>query len=247
MKQYSYQGLFLSLLFIVLIYFFTRSYYSLFFWVLFGLLLFLAFLKEENRLFSWVMISFFGGNFIFNYLDKFIEGFNVDPFFHVILNQLLFILPILSICYVIKQFNKKISLFLKMPKKNRMALYLILAFLALGFLAVYMTTNRSLNFLPFFLFAVLHATLQEVMWRGILLTQMIHITNERTAIVITSIGFALNTTIFGFLPVVFLMYLSFGFIFGLLTSKFKSILPSIGVHTLVLVLFFLNGWLQLPI
>jgi uncharacterized protein len=36
-------------------------------------------------------------------------------------------------------------------------------------------------------------------------------------------------------------------IFGFVTTKSKSILPSIVVHTMVLLFSFLNGWIQLPI
>jgi membrane protease YdiL (CAAX protease family) len=43
------------------------------------------------------------------------------------------------------------------------------------------------------------------------------------------------------------LYLFLGFIFALLTIKYKSILPSIFAHTLVLIFFYLNDWLQLPL
>jgi hypothetical protein len=33
----------------------------------------------------------------------------------------------------------------------------------------------------------------------------------------------------------------------LLTIKYKSIFPSIFAHTLVLIFFYLNDWLQLPL
>ncbi|WP_045521752.1 CPBP family intramembrane glutamic endopeptidase [Neobacillus niacini] len=252
MKQMNYQGFFLSILFIVLIYFFTRSYYSLFSWFILGLLLVLAFLKEENRLFAWVMISFFGGNLILMYTDKFIEGFQLMPFNRVIISQLLFIIPVLSICYVIKQFNNKISYFFKKPEplEIRKFLYIILLLIFAVFILLFITNDVELDLKLFLLlisFSLIHAVMQEVIWRGLLLTQMIKITSETSAILVSSIAFALNTTIFGFSPVVFLLYLSLGFLFGFLTTKLKSILPSIFVHTVVLIFFFLNGWIQLPI
>lgn len=243
MKQKNYQGLFLSLLFIVLIYFFTRNYYSPFFWMILGLLLLLAFLKEENRLFAWVVISFFGGNFIVIYLDKFIEGLVEDPFYRVIINQILFIIPILSMCYVIKQFNRRVSFFTKKPGSFRI-LYIVLLLVVTGLVFLQGDINV---FLSLFTFSLIHATMQEVVWRGILLTQIIKIVGERKAILFTSIVFAVNTTIFGFSPAVFLLYLTLGLIFGFLTTKYKSILPAIVVHTVVLLFSFLIGWIQLPI
>lgn len=256
MKQNNNQGLFLSFLFIILIYLFTRSYYSPFFLILLALLLSLAFLKEKNRLFAWVIISFFGGNLILFYFDKFIEGFDINPFLRVIINQLLFIIPILSICYVIKQFNKKISLFFKKPqlntkiKLNKTYFYIMVIIISVSIVTVIITRDVKMDFhlvLSLFLFAFIHAFLQEVMWRGILLTQFMMITSETAAILFTSVAFALNTTIFGFSPAVFLLYLSFGCAFGVLTTIYKSILPSIIAHALVLIFFFLNGFIQLPI
>ena len=246
MKQNDYQGIFLSLLFIVLVFFFTRNYYSPFFWMILGLLLLLAFLREESRLFAWVIISFFGGNLIVIYVDKFIEGMIVDPFFRVLINQILFIIPILSMYYVIKRFNKRISFFLKKPESSNM-LYIVLLLIFAGFSYLLIIKDGINVFLSFITFSLLHAAVQEVIWRGILLTQMIKIASERTAILFTSIAFAVNTTIFGFSPAVLLLYLILGLIFGLLTTKLKRILPAIVVHTVVLLFSFLNGWIQLPI
>ncbi|MEH7254370.1 type II CAAX endopeptidase family protein [Neobacillus niacini] len=261
MKQNNRQGFFLTLLFIVLIYLFTRNYYSPFFWILLGLLLCLAFLKEENRLFAWVIVSFFGGNMILVYFDKFIQGIHVQPYLRVIIYQLLFIIPILSICYVIKQFNKEISLFLqkpRIPKKiqfpfvvNRTYFYSItIVLIAVVFTLMVITFKVKMNiylFLSLFVFALIHAFLQEVIWRGILLSQIIKITNETYAILFTSIAFAFNTTFFGFSFAIFLLYFVTGILFSLITIVSKSILPAIFAHTLMLILFFLNGLLQLPI
>ncbi|MFJ5762169.1 type II CAAX prenyl endopeptidase Rce1 family protein [Neobacillus sp. NPDC093182] len=246
MKQNDYQGIFLSLLFIVLVFFFTRNYYSPFFWMILGLFLLLAFLREENRLFTWVIISFFGGNLIVIYVDKFIEGMIVDPFFRLLMNQILFIIPILSMCYVIKQFNKRISFFFKIPESSSI-LYIVLLLMFTGFSFLFFIKDGMNVFLSLFTFSLLHAAVQEVIWRGILLTQMIKITSERTAILFASIAFAVNTTIFGFSPAVLLLYLILGLMFAFLTTKLKIILPAIVVHTVVLLFCFLNGWIQLPI
>lgn len=257
MKQKNNQGFYLSLLFTVLIYLFTRSYYSPFFLILLGLFLYLAFLKEENRLFAWVMISFFGGNMILVYLDKFIQGIQVDPFLNVIIYQLLFIIPILLISYVIRKFNKKISLFFKKPELikriqlpfavNTIYLSIIIIGIISVLLLLMLTTMDVSHILSLILFALIHALLQEVIWRGILLSQMIKITNETHAILFTSVAFAFNATIFGFSVALFLLYLVLGILFGCLTTKYKSVLPAIFAHTFVLIMFFFNGLLQLPI
>jgi uncharacterized protein len=251
MKQKQYQGTFLSLLFIVLIYLFTRNYYSLFSWFVLGLLLLVAFLREENRLFAWVMISFFGGNFVLFYIDKFIEGFQLMPYYRVILSQLMLSIPALSMVYVIRQFNKRVSFFFYMPEltesfANKKILYIFLCMIIGSFLLICFTISFRI-YLPLILFVFIHVLLQEIIWRGILLTQLIKITNEKLAILISGIAFAQNTTIFGYSLGVFLLYLTLGFLLAFLTTKYKSILPSIFAHILVLLFIFLNGWLRLPI
>jgi uncharacterized protein len=249
MKRKNYQGFLLSILFIVLIYFFTRSYYSQFSWSILGLLLLLAFQNEENRLFAWTMISFFGGNLILFYTDKFIEGFHLMPFIRLMISQLLFIIPILSICYVIKQFNRKISFFLKKPELNK-RFYIILVLIFVSVILFFINHDGGLDLnmvLSLISFTFIHAFGQEVLWRGILLTQLLKIINKASAILFTSLAFAMNTTIFGFSTAIVLFYLFLGFIFALLTIKYKSIWPSIFAHTLVLIFFYLNDWLQLPL
>jgi uncharacterized protein len=193
MKQNNYQGSFLSMLFIFLLYFFTRSYYSLFSWFILGILLLLAFLKEENRLFTWVVISFFGGSLLLFYADKFIEAYQLKPYYRVIINQLLYIIPILSMCYVIKKFGKKIGFFFKMPEgvgRNN-TLYFIWVLISVGFILFIFTNDIEMDmelFLSLILFAIIHATIQEVVWRGIWLTQLTMITNQTSSILFTSIG-----------------------------------------------------------
>ncbi|MEH7274221.1 CPBP family intramembrane glutamic endopeptidase [Neobacillus vireti] len=258
MKKNNKQGYYLSILFIVLLYLFTRSFYTPFFLILLSLMLYLAFLKEENRLVAWMIISFFGGNLILFYLDKFIDGIQIDPFHRVIFHQLLFIIPILSICYVINRFNKKIGLFFRRPETwiqrplalKRKYVYIIVLLIFISFLSVVMTLEATFNFhlvISLSLFVFIHAVLQEIMWRGILLTQFMMIANETSAILFTSLAFALNTTIFGFTLVVFILYFIFGLLLGFITSKCKSILPSTIAHALVLILLFIKGFLQLPI
>lgn len=252
MKQQNLQGFFLALLFMFLLYFFTRSYYSLFLWLILGILLLLAFLKVENRIFAWLMISFFGGNFILFYTDKFIQVYSFQPYTRVIINQLLFIIPILSMCYVLKKFDKKISAYFNMlvTVRRKQLLPLIIVLVSGGLLLLYCTYEREMDvkmLCLLLLFSIIHSTLQEMIWRGIVLTQLSTMINAASSLLFTSIGFAMNTTIIGFSTTVFLVYLGMGFLLGLLTMTSKSILPAIIVHSFVLVLLFLNGWLQLPV
>jgi uncharacterized protein len=254
MKQMKFEALFLCLLFILLTYLFSRSYYSLFFLSLFVLLLLLGLLKEKNRLFSWLMISFFIGYLIIFYLDIYIDGFQLTPYNQLLVSQLLLIIPIISSCYVIRKFKIKISHFFSIPSRSSFRsvpinlVLLILAIIIVGRILIYFSfANSFAVYFSILLFSGTRAFFEEVIWRGILLTHIIKITNDRLGVLVTSIGFGFNTTLYGFSPLLTLVFILCGSLFGLLTVKSKSILPSIFAHALIILLLFLGGYLSIPI
>lgn len=248
MKQRSYQAVFISVVFIISTYFFSRGNFSYFFLLVFGLMLILVFLKEEIRLFAWIMLSFFGGNLIRFYADKFLEVLDVNAFIVLIASQLLLIIPILSISYVIKAFNRQISSFLQKPTKRIFSiLFITFLLMVIAFVITDESQNSMQIFLSFLLFASIHAALQECIWRGILLNHIINITNQQYGIFIISLAFGIQSTLLGFSIFVFITYSLLGILLGFLTIRTKSILPAIVVHMLVLFLFFLTGILQIHI
>lgn len=248
MKQRENQAVFISIIFIISTYLFSRGNFSYFFMLVFGFMLMIAFFNEENRLFSWIFLSFFGGNLIRFYLDKFLEGIELNPYYVLIGSQLLTIIPILSVCYVIKAFNREIMSFWQIPSK-RMLSFTLIPF-PLVFIMITIThggPNFLQGFLSLLLFAGVHATLQEFIWRGILLTQMIKITNIKYGILITSLAFGINSTLLGFSTMIFISYFLLGLLLGYLTIRTKSIVPAIIAHILALCILFLTGILQIPI
>jgi uncharacterized protein len=248
MKQIKLESLFLCLLFILLTYLFSRSYYSLFFITLFVLLLLLGFFKENNRLFSWLLISFFMSYLILFYIDLFIDRKQWTPYKQLLVSQLLLLIPIITSCYVIMKFKIKICHYFTLPSLSIFrTIFTILLIGVSGMLLYYFHIGGTAVFFSILLFTGTRAILEEVLWRGILLTQIIKITNERVGLLVTSVGFGLNTTIFGFTPLLTFMFILFGLIFGYLTVKTKSILPAIFAHVFVLHLLFISGYLSIPI
>jgi uncharacterized protein len=244
-KQSKYQAVFISIVFLLTSYFFSRGYFSYFFFLVFGLMLMITFFKEEIRLFSWMLLSFFGGNLIRFYADKFIEELNNNEFIELILSQLLFIIPILTVCYVIKAFNREIMSFRQKPSKGMLLFTLIVLFLV--FMMMAMTHNNYFSvFLSFLLFSSCHVIFQEFIWRGILLTQMIKITNLRFGTLITTFAFGINSTLFGFSATITSIYCLFGFLLGYVTIRTKSLFPAIVIHMLILFILFLSGMIHIP-
>lgn len=263
MERLKQKGLWLSGYFLLMIFLFTRGFYNPFFVLLIGILLIIVFLKEENRLFGWMIISFFLGNLLLGYMDNFIEGFHLSPFSLIMLSQLLLLIPILIICYVVKQFKQEITPYFHRPiftqeiqlpfnigfSFKRLALIFgLLTVLSIGITFLFQGEKMHWrSFSLFLLFASMNALLEEVLWRGLLLPKLISITNDIIGIIVTSIAYGINVTMFGFSPIICMIYIFLGLMLGLLTVKTKSVFPAMIAHTLVTTLFLINGVMTIPV
>ncbi len=257
------RGLLSGYLFIFMTYFFSREFYTPFFLCLFVLLLLVVFLQENNRLFVWVSIAFFLGNIISKYADKYIESYPLSPFTLVIFGQLLLIIPILLMGYVMKQFKRKIQPIFGNPVFHeslwavtscrlsmKILFRLIWITLTIWIILILLIYRKDLNGENIFfilLFSLLHALLEEILWRRIVLQQLTSMMNKRRGIIVTSIAFGLNTTMFGYSPHIYFIYIGLGLVLGVLTVKTKSILPSVFIHFLVTILLLISGSFVIPI
>jgi membrane protease YdiL (CAAX protease family) len=218
-------------------------------------------LKEEKRLFAWMIISFFLSNLLVGYVDNFIESFRLSPFLLVILSQLLLLFPILIIGYIIKQFKQKINPYIQKPILtgeiqfpiniviSLSKLLLIICFLfvlSIGLLLIIRGEMQWQSILFLLLFSSTNALLEEVLWRGMFLSKLIYITNQRIGVLVSSIAYGLNTTMFGFSLLTSITYLILGLSLGYLTVRSKSILPSVIAHTLITTILIVTGWIVIP-
>ncbi|UAL50500.1 CPBP family intramembrane metalloprotease [Metabacillus dongyingensis] len=93
------------------------------------------------------------------------------------------------------------------------------------------------------LFAILNATLEEVIWRGIMLSSLKRNVSTFYAVVITSIGFGLLHLAIG-IPVIISLLFSFGGLFyAIVVLKTNSIYPSIVFHIVINLGMVFNGWI----
>lgn len=253
--------MFLSLQFMIMIYLFTRSFYSPFFFLLIALFVLIAFLSEEHRLFAWIMIAFFLGHLLLGYVDHFIGSFRFPQFSLLLVSQLLLLFPIVMIHFVCEKFKKANYQYFQKPvltKEDKLPfsvtwkqLFLVISLLFTLVLIEILVLKRSpLPWTHLFLslsFSIIHSVLGEVLWRGILLPHVISLTNNWLGILITSIAFGLNMTLFGFSPLTTISYIFLGILFGLLTVKSQSIIPSIIVSTMITLLLSISGWVTIPV
>lgn len=260
--RYS-KGLLLGGLFTIMSFLFTRAFYSLFFIILLGLLILVTFLKENNRLFVWLIVAFFLGNLLIGYADHFIGAYPLSPFALVLISQLLWTIPILLITYVTKKFNKPtgysyISLIRNSPIQITshftisffQLFYFMLTLLVLSVILVLVMKAGEWTILKIsliLLFSGLNSFLEELLWRGILCTQFIRMSSKRMGILLSSAAYGLYTTMFGYSIKISLFYFLLGVVFGFVTVKSKSLLPSFIIHSIITILLLLLGWVVIPL
>jgi uncharacterized protein len=101
---------------------------------------------------------------------------------------------------------------------------------------------RSL-FIFAILFALINASLEEVIWRGVMLSNLKRSVSTLYAVLITSVGFGLIHISIG-IPVLLSIIFSFGGLFyAIVVLKTKSIYPSIVFHMLINLGMVFNGWI----
>ncbi|MEH7608690.1 CPBP family intramembrane glutamic endopeptidase [Priestia megaterium] len=92
-------------------------------------------------------------------------------------------------------------------------------------------------------FSVINAILEELLWRGIMLSHLKSNLSTFYAVFITSIGFGLLHISIG-IPVIMSLLFSFGGLFyAFVVLKTKSIYPAIVFHFIINLGMVFNGWI----
>jgi uncharacterized protein len=93
------------------------------------------------------------------------------------------------------------------------------------------------------LFALINATLEEFLWRGILLSGLKRHVSTIYAVFITSIGFGLLHISIGIPIMISLLFSLGGIFYALVVLKTNSIYPSIVFHVVINLGMVFNGWI----
>lgn len=259
-QRNSWMGLYLATLLLIIQLFFQYKLFTFVFVIVLILMIIVAFLSEKNRVFVWTLVSFSSGLFIFIYVDRIILELSFSHTELLLLNRLLLALPILLMCYVIGKFKTKVFAFtFKMEWDNQIilpfiwwgfkkisvrAFLIIFLTLHLLFLLHYMWKSEPIflnSLMEALLFSILNGVLVEVLWRGILLTRLVHIIGEKMAILFTSLSCALAYYLFGYSIHFCIVFFIIGLFNGATTCKTKSLIPAIIFNFLfTLILIFMN-------
>jgi uncharacterized protein len=214
---------------------------------------------EKKKQFSFTTILFGFGFFLYlitkDHVQFAILGFE----------RLLLVFQIIPLIIMFLLLKQPISFYGNAPKWNELIWF---PFIWSGFHSVtvkkFLFIAISINLLslaPFYydnlgilleraiigilLFSVINATLEELIWRGLLLKLISHQLGEKWAVIITSIGFGLQHYSLGFSWLTCLFFTLGGLFYGEITVKSKSILPALMWHIVLNILMILSGFIPL--
>lgn len=253
MENRYYIGVLISVAFTMMLFLLSRGIYTPFFVLLVCLFLSIIFLKENNRIFTWILLAFFIGNVTAAYGDQFLDNYHLSPMSNGVISQMLGLIPIVFVLYILKQFKQKVWQSLSEQRVAASVWKWFLIFSGLLLLVIlgmlfFQKVNLSARAISFILLlSIIHALVDEVLWRGLLLPQFMKTIGKTWGLMVSSIAFGLSSTMFGISVQISILYILLGFLFTFLTLKTNSILPAFVVHSLVTIIILLSGMVILPI
>ena len=229
--------------------------------ILIGFILYLAIFTNQKRIFSWVMLAYLIGYLFSLYGDRLVEELSFPISTKMILNRTILIIPILFIIYVTKKFKEKINHYgIKPDWKEKIYFpfiwrgfhslsikqFLLLA-ISLNFIAFFpfmLKTNLYFQFSFFsflFLFSFINGLLEEILWRGILLTRMVELAGEKAAILFSGMAFGFSHLAFGYSYLTCIGFTIGGIFYAGLVIRSGSIIPAIIWHFAFNIFMILSG------
>lgn len=91
------------------------------------------------------------------------------------------------------------------------------------------------------LFALINSVLEEVLWRGLILSRFVDMLGEKWGLVVVSFGFGMYHYSIGFPWIVCALFSIFGMMLGGIAIRSKGLLPVIVLHFILNLLFVLSG------
>ncbi|OAB43344.1 CPBP family intramembrane glutamic endopeptidase [Paenibacillus glacialis] len=91
------------------------------------------------------------------------------------------------------------------------------------------------------LFALINSVLEEILWRGLILSRFVDELGEKWGLVVVSIGFGMYHYSIGFPWSVCALFSVFGMLLGGITIRSKGLLPVMILHFIMNILFVFSG------
>ncbi|TKD69383.1 CPBP family intramembrane metalloprotease [Pseudalkalibacillus hwajinpoensis] len=190
--------------------------------------------------------------------STFIYEWNISEESKIILNRSLLMLILVGTVISLMLSKQKIFFFAQLPDRQRLITmpfhtiklpyFLLIGLMGSSIILIPLFIHQEINYLKSILlfgilFAIINATLEEVIWRGIMLSSLKRNVSTFYAVLITSIGFGLLHISIG-IPLIISLLFSFGGLFyAIVVLKTKSIYPSIVFHIVINLGMVFNGWI----
>lgn len=211
-----------------------------------------------NRFIITTFIAFLVSFLLYQLLNGFVNDLEISRELKVLINRGLLVIIFLGASFVNLFLNKKITFFNHKPEWSQ-SISLPFHSIKLSHFMLIGLIVSGITFLPFILqqdpafiqsillfailFSVINATLEEMIWRGIMLTNLMEHVSVMNALIITSIGFGLLHLVIG-IPFMISLLFSFGGLFyGMVVIKSNSIYPAILLHFVVNMGMVLSGFI----
>ncbi|MBD1379811.1 CPBP family intramembrane glutamic endopeptidase [Metabacillus arenae] len=226
-----------------------------------GICAWLFFFNKSMRFFILTTTAFGIGFFLYGYVNShWITHLNPEGLL-IILNRLSLIFLILPLTAISLIYKLPFMRYWQSPQWGELVR---VPFILSGFhhtkVSVFLSIAMMINliaFMPFIvnngwayiqeiwwfmlIFSIINSVLEEIIWRGMLLSRFSEHFGNRWAIMITSIGFGLQHYSLGFSWGGCLVFTLGGLFFGAITVKSKSIIPAVIWHMSINALMVLSG------
>ncbi|MED3573158.1 type II CAAX endopeptidase family protein [Cytobacillus praedii] len=253
-----YFQLFLFVIIIVIVQF---KLFTIAFTLLLASILYIAIFAKQKRVFLWSLAAYTIGHFCYLFGDRLIDNLPYHVNILMVLSRFLILFPIIFMLYVAKKFGETSILYWKWSNwKAKISFPFIWhgfhSISIKGFLLIAISINIAI-FLPFIVhenpsfsfplllfllsFSIINGILEEILWRGIVLTRMVHLAGEKAALLFSGLGFGLSHLILGYsIPVCFGFAIG-GFFYAGITIRSGSIFPAVIWHIVFNCLMILSG------
>lgn len=213
---------------------------------------------KKNRSVISLFLFFLVGLLVFQLATGWINEWDVSKEIKILLNRIFLFLILIGLVISHLVSKEKIVFFTQLPNWRRRLsmpshtistpLFLLIGLLGSSTIFIpliwYPVISDVKSLILFAIgFAILNAILEELIWRGMMVSSLKRNVTTLYAVVVTSIGFGLYHISIG-IPVLISLLFSFGGLFyAIVVLKTESIYPSIVFHMVINMGMVLNGWI----
>ncbi|MCS0790134.1 CPBP family intramembrane glutamic endopeptidase [Cytobacillus pseudoceanisediminis] len=232
----------------------------------FGLIIFLLFTSKQERVFSWIIAGYLTGSLLFLYGDKMLDALSFQHSILMIFNRILLLIPILLLVYISKKFNKTAIPFWRKPDWNSQIFFpfiwsgfhslkikhflvvaIMINFASFAYSIFSAENSVTRDFIIFLIgFSIINGLMEELLWRGIILSRMSELSGEKTAVLFSGLAFGFSHIMLGYSFISCLLFAFGGVFYAAITVKSRSIFPAVIWHIAMNVFMILSGFIPFP-